>query len=229
MTREQWTNVLIVAAAVALVVMVAMPGGEAHASNMGFKMNKSTAAKNGPDPQGVNLISLPYQNPYQDAQDICVAFGLSAAPAGTIEQVDASAGAINVHGCGLGGPFALADRVGVVVKDSVARTGILVGSHVGNPPGSITLFPLAVPPQGNNHFPVPYHTTAVTAEDLCVDLGLPAAPDGVIQRIDASGGAILVHGCGLGGAFPLVLGQAVIVQHASPGNIVVPPGRPSHF
>ena len=229
MKLAQWTKVLTVVAAVAMVALVASSSSEVQASNMGFKMHRVTAAKSGPDPQGVNLLALPYQNPYQNAQDICDALGMSGSPLGTVEQVDANAGTINVHGCGLGGPFALANRVGVTVKDTVARAGILVGSHVGNPPGSVTLFQLGVPPQGDNPFPVPYHTTAVNAQDLCVDLAMPASPNGTIQRIDAAAGAILVHGCGLGGAFSLVLGETVIVQQNSGGDIVVPAGRPSHF
>ncbi len=219
----------MVVAAVGLVAFVAMVGSEVQASNMGFKMHRVTAAKTGPDPQGLNLVALPFKNPYTNAQSICSALGLSASPNGSVEQVNASGGTTNVHFCGLGGPFALTARVGVRVKDTVARAGILVGSHVGNPPGSITLFKLGVPPIGNNDFPVPYHTTAVTAQDLCVDLALPASPNGVVTRINAAGGTAPSHLCGLGGAFSLVLGESVIVQQSSGGDIVVPAGRPSHF
>jgi hypothetical protein len=219
-----WSLVVV---AVALSSVVLLSSDQALASNMGFKMNKVIEATATPAPKGENLVALPYRNPYGTAEDVCSALGLTAAT-GKIRQLNALAGTTASHNCGALGPFTLALRVGIIVTNPTAAGGILVGSHAGNPPGSITLQPLATPaPKGQNHFPVLYHTTAVNAQDLCTDLGLPAG--GKILRRNAATGVPSSHNCGDLGAFNLVLGESTVVTFPGASALSVAPGHPAHF
>ena len=218
-----------VAVAVALASVVLLAGDQAMASNMGFKMNKTIAATASPSPTGENRVALPYRNPYNNAQDICTALGLTATT-GSVRQLDPASGVTAVHNCGAAGPFSIALRLGVIVRNPTAVSGILVGSHASNPPSGITIRKLGSPsPIGQNDFPVPYHTTAVTAEDLCVDLGLPAAS--IVRRLDAGSGVTSVHNCGSPGPYSLVLGEAVRISMPSSvtTDLVVSAGHPAHF
>ena len=216
--------------AIAVVSAVVLSGGVAQASNMGFKMNRVIQPLGTPSPKGQNQVALPYKNPYLTAQDVCDALGLSGvAPKGKVSQINASTGSTSSHNCGDAGAFSLTGRQGVIVNNSTAAGGILVGSHQSNPPGTISLLGLATPsPKGQNRFPVPYHTTAATAQDLCVDLGLPSPSNGKIQRIDAATGVTSSHNCADAGAFNLVLGEAVIITFTG-STITVPAGHPAHF
>jgi hypothetical protein len=220
-----WSKLVVVGAVVLAVILSV---GVAQASNMGFKMNKVIQPLGSPAPKGVNQVALPYKNPYVNAQDVCNALGLSnVAPAGKVTQSDANTGGTSSHTCGNAAPFNLVQRVGVTVTNNTAAGGIIVGSHQANPPGSITLYPLATPaPKGVNLFPVPYHTTAINAQDLCVDLGLPAGAS--IKSLDAATGGTSSHTCGNAAPFGLTLGLAVQVTFS--GAIInVPAGHPAHF
>jgi hypothetical protein len=221
-----WSKVAVV---VALASVVLLAGDQAMASNMGFKMNKTIAAIASPSPIGENRVALPYRNPYNNAQDICTALGLTAAT-GSVRQLDPASGVTAVHNCGAAGPFGLTLRLGVIVRNPTAVSGILVGSHSSNPPGGITIRKLGSPsPIGQNDFPVPYHTTAVTAEDICVDLGLPATS--IVRRLDASSGVTSVHNCGAAGPYNVVLGESLRISMPSSvvTDLVVASGHPAHF
>jgi len=224
-----WNSSKLVVA-IAVVFAVVLSIGVAQASNMGFKMNRVIQPLGTPSPKGQNQVALPFKNPYSTAQDVCDALGLSnVAPKGKVSYVNASTGTTSSHNCGDAGPFALTARQGLIVNNNTAAGGIVVGSHQANPPGTISLIGLATPaPKGQNRFPVPYHTTAVNAQDLCVDLGLPSPSNGKIQRIDASSGVTSSHNCGDAGAFNLVLGEAVIITFTG-ATINVPTGHPAHF
>lgn len=217
-----------VAVAVALASVVLLAGDQAMASNMGFKMNKTVAATASPSPIGENRVALPFRNPYQNAQDICTALGLTAAT-GRVRQLDALSGVTASHNCGAAGPFSLAQRVGIIVTNPTPAGGILVGSHSSNPPSGITIRKVGASPIGQNDFPVPYHTTAVSAEDLCVDLGLPA--NSTVRRLNASSGVTSSHNCGAAGAYSLVLGESVRIAMPSSvvTDLVVAAGHPAHF
>lgn len=216
----------LVLAIVAVAVLALAVGSVAQASNMGFKMNRVIDALGIPAPKGQNLVALPIRNPYQNAQDVCVALNL-AAGTGKVQQINAATGATLSHTCGAAGAFTLTQRVGVVVTNPVAAGGIIVGSH--QPTATFTFNQLGLPaPKGRNDNPVLYHTTAVNAQDLCVDYGLPAG-NGKIQRINAATGATLSHTCGAAGAFALVLGEATIVTFSGAGPITTTPGHPAHF
>lgn len=217
-----------VAVAVALASVVLLSGDQAMASNMGFKMNKTIAATASPAPIGQNRVALPYRNPYQNAQDICTALGLTAAT-GAVRQLDPILGATASHNCGAPGPFTLTQRLGIIVTNPTAAGGILVGSHSSNPPSGITIRKVGAAPIGQNDFPVPYHTTAVTAQDLCNDLGLPATS--AVRRLNAANGAVSSHNCGDPGAYNLVLGESVRISMPSSvvTDLVVAAGHPAHF
>lgn len=226
---SSWSKLALALAVAGASVVVS---DQAQASNMGFKMNKVIEPLATPAPKGTNWVALPYRNPYQNAQDICAALGLSGvAPKGLVRLVNAQTGATNSHNCGDLGPFAIPKpytNVGLIITNNTAAGGILVGSHAGNPPSGLTLYPLATPaPKGNNYFSVPYHTTAVNAQDICVDLGLPAG--GKVQRRIAATGATQSHDCGSIGAFNLVLGEATIVTFPGAAPLVVAAGHPAHF
>lgn len=220
-----------IAAALSLALVAGLAADSAVASNMGFKNHRQIAAQ-GSFPTGENLVALPFRNPYSTAEDICDALGL-APTTGEVLQIDASGGVIfSNSGCGLG-DFALLDRVGVIVRNLTATSGMIVGSHQGNPPGSITIYTQGSFPVGRNDFPVPYHTTAVDSEDVCADLGIPLdLSSGEIQRIDAAAGVIETHTCGGGNlpnGFALRLGESVRATQTTGAPINVPPGRPAHF
>jgi hypothetical protein len=77
---------------------------------------------------------------------------------------------------------------------------------------------------------VPYHTTAVKANDLCADMGLSSTGAntgrGLVARLVASSGAAQTYTCGNSSvlAFSLVTGEAVRVR-----NPVAKSWLPSHF
>jgi len=224
-----------------------LAGGAPQASNMGFKMNKVISIGGG-FPIGTNWVALPYRNPYVDFQDVCDALGLVAPTnirvtiagkcdpnnPGEDNAVEAN------HICGAGDPQVFNAlwkipsldyrRIGLEILDAPATVnGILVGSHEGGPPrvniyagGDVGNGP------GRNDYPVLYHGTAATAEDVCNDLGLDkvGGPGFVarIERINAATGAIAGHFCGAAGAFALVLGESVRItnQPVDLCGIVVP-------
>lgn len=221
-----------VAAVLTLALVAGLATETVVASNMGFKNHRQIEAL-GTFPIGENLVALPFRNPYTTAQDICDALGLTPS-VGEVLQIDAAGGVIfsNAPGCGVG-DFALIDRVGIIVRNDVATSGMIVGSHQGNPPGGYTVENLGVFPVGQNDFPVPYHTTAVDSEDICADLGIPLDnTTHEVQRFDAAGGTIEVHTCGGGNlpnGFALRLGESVRATQTTGAPIAVPPGRPAHF
>lgn len=226
MTRRHssWSRVGV---AIAVVASIALAIGVAQASNMGFKMNRVISPTVFPAPKGQNWVALPYKNPYNNAQDICAALGLTAGT-GKVVQVDPNTGQTSSLTCG-GANFNLAPRQGLIVTNPTAAGGILVGSHQANPPGSITLFPAVFPaPKGDNYFPVPYHTTATGALALCADLGLSGTT--TVLATNAASGQVNSTTCGSGVDFTLVLGESVKIRLGA-GNPVlnVAAGHPAHF
>lgn len=226
--NSNWSKVAI---AVAVASLVLLAGDQALASNMGFKINTVIQPLSNPSPGGDNRVALPYRNPYPKVIDVCNALGLNAT-SGKVVQIDAVTGTPSSDNCNAaGGGFTLALRVGIRVTNPTLAGGILVGSHVGNPPGDITIRVKANPPQkGVNDFPLPYHTMNTTAENVCTDLGLPALTN--IKRIDARPaplGGTSSHDCGAFGPFNLVLGEAVSITlpTGAPEKIVAA-GHPNH-
>jgi hypothetical protein len=223
MKLRHFTKSKLLVSVIVAVSMAVLAGGALHASNMGFKMNKVVYILGGPGSGvGDNFVSLPFRNPYMNAQDVCLALGLGAG--GTIQQIAAEFGTPSNHTCGAALPFALTLRVGIRARNPTATvSGILVGSHAGGPPGA-TFFPIGGPGSGvgDNHFAVLYHGTAATAEDICTQAGLTAGTS-TIQRIDAQFGTPVNHTCGAALPFGLVLGESVRVRNPTLVSGFVPP------
>jgi hypothetical protein len=222
----------IFALALVAVVMAVLAGGALHASNMGFKMNKVLHPK-GVQPQGDNLVSLPFRHPYTDMDKLCDAFGLNNTT--TVEQLQGGApcgGLVPyVHFCDGADVQPLTPRRGVLIVrpysgGAVAISGILVGSHAGGPPGAD--FCSGAGNDGLNRFPVLYHGTAATAGDICTQAGLDSLPGDPtpahVERVEAGAGVVVAYECGDAAPFSLVLGEAVIVTNQS-SNVIgfVPP------
>jgi hypothetical protein len=208
------------AAALALLVAFASISG-ASASNMAFKINKQVCQL-GVSPTGQNLVSLPWNSPYKDPNGldkICQACGLSASAQVTMWT---GTGSVLVHNCTQIPQFTLQNGVGVMITEPAAtRNCIFVGSD--QPGKSITIQNLGVAPIGVNMFPVDYHTTAVTPQDLCADCGL--SNTATISRFDACAGQVLVHQCGQLAQWNLVLGEAVMILENQGTRVC----NPSHF
>lgn len=241
--NSNWLKVAV--AVTACVVLLA--GDMALASNMGFKMNKVISPF--ADATRENWVALPYRHPYVGMQDVCAALGLTPNNAASkIRRIDPQTGITTSWDCGAvgnspclqnaggscsGTPAEHVKRAGLIVTNNVAAGGVLVGSHQSNPPGSITLKPRGGSPIGDNYFSVPYHTTDVTFQDLCVDLALPGtsgAANGKVERRNAATGATTSWDCqAIGTAPSLILGEAVRVTFTGAGDIVVAAGHPAHF
>lgn len=229
---SSWSKLVLVLAVAGASVLVS---DMAQASNMGFKLNKVISPTITPTANFENWVALPYRNPYNNAQDLCNALGLSSvAPKGNIKVFDPQTGIPSSHNCGDLGAFLLSKpytQGGFIVRNTTPAGGILVGSHAGSPPAPLSLYPLIVPlPKGQNYMSVPYHTTSVDAQALCVDLGLPAG--GKVQRRDAATGVPGSHNCGDLGAFNLSLGEAVLITFPNSAGfnpLVVSAGHPAHF
>jgi len=218
--------ILAIAGAVLLV-----DSDETLASNMGFKENKQIFPKDGPPNNGVNLVALPFNNPYATSQDICDAINSPVGgtpPACRIVQIAANTGITSTDTCAAaGGAFPLIPRVGIVVDSCTAATaGIIVGSHA---PGVAFNLYQQVPPQpkGFNHYPIPFHTTNATMGAVCTDLGL-VSPTRII-KINADNGVLATHSCPVANpgpaGLPLVLGESLIIDNVAVASAPVP----SHF
>ena len=191
------------------------------ASEMGFTFNKRICRQAIPPPRGQNWFALPAAHNYTTSFQICTVLGLMGAgtPARII-QIDAGPGVVRVALCSNppAAHFPLLPQVGIIV-DSVPfdTNGVFEGSH---PVGLTYAFAAAgVPPTGQNLYPVPYHSFAATSTDLCNELGLtgnPLQPNARIRSVDGCGGLTSVDSCFTpGGAFPLRLGEPVMVEQLS--------------
>jgi hypothetical protein len=143
--------------------------------------------------------------------------------------------------CNLAGPGCAAGQTcvplsglnGFLVRNAAATptSGILVGASnesVALPPiyGN---FKATGAPKKDNWISVPYHTTWVTAKDVCTTVGLTAALSGAVIRINADPAAsptVNTYTCSstaLG--FNLVIGEAVLVRKNALGTVsgVFPP------
>jgi hypothetical protein len=217
---------LTVAVLVAAAILIAA-GGAAIGSNMGFKLNKPLALiPSGPaSTKGDNWTSIPFNNPYGTVAGLCSQTGLVSAPAtaprAQVVSVNATTGAAVPATCGTAaaGTTALqTDGRGVRIRQpsvpGALTSIIIVGSH--NPTLGVTVPKSGSSPVGDFWFSVPYHTTAVSFNDLCLSSGLTSsgpltAPKAQIVRINAVTGASIPATCGTTTAANtlLVLGEAV--------------------
>lgn len=212
------------------VVLVAaamlIAGGVVTASNTGFKLNKplEPIGPGGvPAKKGDNWASVPYFNPYGTWGAFCTQLGLITSGIATardqLQEVDPNTGAAFQSACGLNTARPLIPGRGIKIRrpaSIVAQTSvIIVGSH--NPSMSV------VAPQGvtGSHigdlwFAVPYHTTAVSAGDVCAQAGLwvGTPPRATVSRLNPVTGATTLVTCGTAAAnaLNLVLGEAVLLR-----------------
>jgi hypothetical protein len=226
-----WKSWVIVGVAVA--VMCAS-GGLLMASNMGFKINKALTSGflGAQAPKGHNWISLPYTSPYANAKAFCTAAGV-ATNAGTATIIDPATGTLTNFLCGGAGPgFTINGAQGLrfTIAGAGVPSAVLVGaSNEATQLSILDNFLGAQAPKKYNWVSVPYHTTWVKANDICVTMA-NATNAVTITRIDASTGGVTNHLCGQGaggtGNFSLVIGESVRITRAGAGVITF---FPPHF
>lgn len=231
------SNGMLLVLLVAAVMITA--GGFATASNTGFKINKATPVA-GAGEIGNSWLSIPYFNPYPTVNAFCSATGVISTGLGTKASIafqDAVTGFIGAPvtcGSATGGTQTFTAGIGFRLRN--AGTGaptsiIIVGSH--NPTTTFRVENSAGGGQrGSSWFAVPYHTTAVSANDICLSAGLTSTGLGAkanIARFDAATGQFVgPANCGTATAQSLILqlGEAVKIREV-PG--VVRTFVPAHF
>ena len=235
--KMNWKSWVILGLAVAVLVT---SGTLVMASNMGFKINKQIYNKfqaTGPQgsPKNLNWISLPYSSPYNNMKTLCTAMGTTSGGV-IIYQLNPSTGVGSSYACG----GAIAPVIDPLKGVRITNTGtgaptnaVLVGAsdEAKNLPTILGGFVLGQSPKKENWISVPYHTTWVKAEDVCVTLGILAGQGSVI-RINgdpASGTNTITHPCGntTVSNFSIVIGEAVDIRKTAAGDVV---GKlPPHF
>lgn len=235
--RKSHLNLAVVLVAATMLVA----GSMAVASNTGFKINKGLRLVQTTDTgqKGSNWVSIPYFNPYNNGTDFCTQTGLRSALAGNttlLAKLDPVTGSTQSVNCASAGGFLITQGQGVRIRPAAIVGGvanppsiIIVGSH--NPSLSLTIPKPGAGQIGNLWFSVPYHTTAVTAADLCSSIGLTSTGlinKGSVSRLDPNSGSTTVGTCNTSSATNLVLslGEAVTLREptAAPLTFV-----PSHF
>src|SRR5437773_337261 len=173
LNRKSHLNLAVVLVAATMVIA----GSMTIASNTGFKINKGLRLVQTTDTgqKGSNWISIPYFNPYNNGLDFCTQTGLRSAGIGNttlLAKTDPVTGSTTSVNCASAGGFTITNGQGLRVRPAAIVGGIanpnsiiIVGSH--NPSLSLTIPKPGAGQIGNLWFSVPYHTTAVTAADLC--------------------------------------------------------------
>jgi len=233
MLRVKTTRLSVAVLAVATIIAVV--GSVAIASNMGFKLNKPIVIA-GAGQIGSNWTSIPYNNPYGNAGAFCNQTGLITALVGRAQLtvLNESTGAFTTVGCGTTQATALnlIPGKGLQIRQPTAAAAptniIIVGSH--NPTLAITVPKSGAGQVGNVWFSVPYHTTAVTANDLCQSSGLfttVIAPKATVTRLNPTTGAFTTVNCqsAQAVALQLVLGEHVQLRNPNFSNTFIP----AHF
>jgi hypothetical protein len=191
---------------VVCALVLAVAGGVAMASNMGFKFV--------PNLNQVNkafTISLPINNNYTNADSVFQDITATPCSVGKVERVNPSAGGLQrTTWFGFGSAaqnFPIAKGQGYIVEVSASCTSwVVVGSH---DPAFTYSFSLA-----NKAYlaSIPYHTTAQVAQDLFASI--PSCSK--VERINPSAGGLQrTTWFGFGSAaqnFPVAIGQAYIVE-----------------
>lgn len=221
-------------AVVLAAVLIVAAGGAAVASNMGFKFNKplvrvgdSAGAlfPTGAFFTGIQYASIPYNNPYGTINGFCTQTGLVSAGL-TRTRIQTFNYTLNNEGtltcnCGTTPLCARALVPGKMLEirqpsalSGGANSMIIVGSH--NP-----TTPILVEENLNVFYSVPYHATAVTSNDLCLQIGLTSAgiTRGLVERLVADynppQGPFQTYVCGTASPFNLVLGEGVRIREAN--------------
>jgi hypothetical protein len=235
--KMNWKSWAILGLAVAVLVT---SGTFVMASNMGFKINKQIYNQYNPlqNPKRLNWVSLPYSSPYTNMKTLCTALGTTSSKVTIFQLNNPVAGSGSSMTCNLSLTTALDAARGVRITSTEAGVtppinAVLVGSSDETKalPTILGGFNVTLSPKKENWISVPYHTTWVKAEDVCVSLGIGAG-SGAVIRINgdpASGTNTINHPCGNTSVsnFSIVVGEAVDVRKTSAGDIA---GKlPPHF
>ncbi len=228
MMKLRSSRLTVAVLAAAAVILIA--GGVATASNMGFKLNKALIFQGVAGSQvGKNWTSLPFNSPYPNVAALCSQTGLAAPPSPLPARVtilnDSGPliGTFSSALCGSSGASSILLLPGRGAQiQQPAGTGnltsiIIVGSH--NPTLALTVLKAASGQQGNFWFSIPYHTTATTVRDLCIQAGLSSVGlPATVTRLNATTGLFSAPLCGspAAGTTSLVLGE--FVQIRDPGG-----------
>jgi hypothetical protein len=202
---------------------------------MGFKFNAQVFTTGGALPKGDNWLTLPDNNPYNKANLVCQHLNLVSVGAnstrGVVSRLITSTGVFQNYTCGTptAAAFPVITAEAIKIRNPATINGIIVGADNPNNQTPIVASGGALP-KGDNWVSVPYHTTAVKANDLCSDMGLVAvganSTRGVVSRLITSTGVFQNYTCGTptAAAFPLVTGEGAKIR-----NPVAKSWLPSHF
>lgn len=188
---------------------VLVAGGLVVASNMGFKFVPGMVT-----PGVDHWLSVPYNNNYSVANDVCNDIGPTAT---LVSRFDSGTGIRQDWTCPWGTAFTVTSGEGLFVRVSASTTPVLVGSHDPN---------LTIPQAGftvgvDNFLSIPYHTTATVANDICAEVGNAS----LVSRFDTPTQIRQDWTCPWGTNFTINIGEAlgVRVSGANPGFI------PAHY
>jgi hypothetical protein len=206
--RSKWPTVAVLFFLFALIT----GDREASGSSMVFRFVK-TLVFAGSGSVGDNWVSIPYISPYHTAADLCAKTGLPSTGLqgrANIVGTDPNTGASTVVTCGTSpaNSMVLVPGRGYRIREpngpNARQKIVLVGVH---DPSLVIQVPQFDGVANGLWFSVPYHTTAITSENLCVQMGTPAV--GAVQRMDAATGTLTTAQCGTVFYFTLVPGEAV--------------------
>jgi len=226
--KSHFTLAVVLVAAVMIVA-----GGVVTASNTGFKLNKQIIAS-GAGQIGNNWTSIPYFNPYGNQRTFCQQVGLITAGLSqdSVVDIDPATGITSTLACGsaAAGARPIFPGRGIRIRRPAGQPTtsiIIVGSH--NPSQSVTVPDAGAGQIGTLWFAVPYHTTAVSANDVCLSSGLTSTglSRGTIVRVNATTGVLTTVSCGSAAAssLSLVLGEAISIREPNgPVSFI-----PAHF
>jgi hypothetical protein len=209
-----------------IVAVVMLAGGVATgASNMGFKIVRSITF-GGAGQIGDNWTSIPYRNPYGNANAFCLQTGLTSTGVlrATILRIDPVTGASTVVSCGTSGAEAMILNPGQGIRIrqpdvAGAPTSILIaGSHDANV--SITIPDAGAGNIGSAWVSIPYHTLAENANDFCLQSGLTSTGllRATIVSVNPVTGASTSVSCGTSGASALILQAGVSIRVREPNG-----------
>ena len=177
------------------------------ASNMGVMVRASFST-----PGVDHWLSLPFRTALADAQDVCDALGPNAT---LVAYYDTATETRVEWSCPGGTNFSLQPGVGLMVQVSAATTATFLGAHDPS---------LSVPAGGFVHagrdyyIALPYHSTAVVAQDLCAEIASAV----LVSRFDPASGLSQDWTCPFGSNFTVQKGEALRIVVGVPADGFIP-------
>jgi hypothetical protein len=217
-----------------LATAILAGGSAVTASNMGFLLNRPLVLA-GPGQVGNNWTSIPFNNFYGTVGQLCSQTGLTStgSPRATVTLLNEGTGIFVTRSCGTSAANAepLVPGKGASIRQpnvtGAPASLMIAGAH---DPALVLTIPDAGPGQiGNFWFSVPYHTTAVSRNDLCLSMRLTSTglTRATITKLDAATGQFSTFACGTCADCPadLVLGEFVQIREPNGPKSFVP----AHF